>query len=491
MKSIITTLLLLLLSLSIFASDLTDRVDPEWQYVKSKKYLRITDCIIRDIDDDKRDEVVIASFSFSGKTVDVYDVNNNSLQLIVSFSVPQDTIFYDIGDIDNDSFYDIAMLTPQGLYYHSIARNRGLVTNYNIIKHIKSEIVAPQPELLTSVPMIVDFNNDGKNELVVENVRSIEIYRTADFKMLSSINLETVLEFSIIPGEFYPHYIFYTLPIILIKDIDNDGNKEILTKFPRNMNIFSHNGKMTDWKHARKIKVDKDNVYFLSDSFVKFSFPVIEDIDNNGMSEIIISTANLDMPRIRFEAEGDIYHLDKRFNNEKRHKITIKGIPVNLPAFFNISDPVYKDLICPVVPFNLVSIFSIISGSGGIKVPFYHYKQTVEGYSSKADKIFSIEFRIENVMSFVEELPLDQYEAGKLPDFYYFSHNQPNKQSYIEYYYHNENRNRYENDIIATLNTEDYKPYLPATLKIGNFTSHKRKDVVFILHSSFYILTRK
>lgn len=464
----------------------------EWVVLKSKEYLRITDSFVRDIDNDGISEIIIASFSYSGKKVDIYKIVKNELLLIDEINVPKRTIFYDVGDIDNDKITDIVFLASDGLYYKSINLTKdNPKIKFNYISTIFSEIVVPQPELLKSVPMIIDLNEDGLNDLIIENIRAIEIFDTKNFTKLASINLETILEFALIPGQFYPHYIFYTLPIIQIKDLDNDNKKEIITKFPRSINIFGMNKGLTNWELKRKIFIGKDNVYFLSNSFVKFSFPVITDIDNDGIKEIIISSANLDMPRIKFEAVGDVYYFSKwDFNINESKQIVIKGIPLNLPYFFNISNGKYKDFICPSIPFNLVTIFSILSGRGNVNVPFMYYQQDKERFDVKnPKKLFEIPFRIEHITSFVEELPFDQYKENSYPDFYYFIHNPKEKTTDIIYYYYD--KGKYQSEIIKTLSTPDYTPELPGALKLGKFRNESKKDVLFIIHKRFFVVKRK
>lgn len=468
--------------------------DDQWNVSSSLRYYRITDSIIRDIDNDGLDEIIVSSFGGRVKYVDVYKVKNGELGRIERMKVPDDTIFFDVGDIDNDKACDVVFLSPDGLYYHRISSSynpANVYKNYTHIPHVRSEIVVSQPELLTNAPMVIDLDGDGTNELIVENVRAIEIYKTGTFVKTASIDLETILEFSIIPGEFYPHYIFYTLPIILVTDMDNDGKKEILTKFPRSLNIYSFSD-LSNWYLMDRISMSKDNVYFLSDSFVKFSFPVIDDLDSDNIKEMIISTANLDIPKIRFEAVGDIYYFDK--SNIKRYEkpIVLKGIPMNLPAFFPISDSKNKDLICPAMPFNLYSVFSILSGHGDIKVPFLHLVQEKKGeFKIKNKKLFEIPFKIENIMSFVEELPFDQYEKGTFPDFYYFRHDIKNKKVDIDFYYYNTSKKSYREKTIASLEVPTYTPELPANLKTGYFTNTKKKDVVFIIHTNLFVISRK
>lgn len=463
----------------------------EWIVIKSKDYLRITDSFARDIDNDGRDELIIASFSFSEKKIEIYKIENEKLIIIDEISVPKKTIYYDIGDINNDKLMDIVFLASDGLYYRNINFSKNSNVKFNHIQTIYSEIIVPQPELLKSVSMVIDLNGDNKNELVIENVTSIEIFETNNFTRVASINLETILEFALVPGQFYPHYIFYTLPIIQIKDLDNDKKKEIITKFPNSINIFGINKNINEWELKRKIYIGKDNVYFLSNSFVKFSFPVITDINNDGIKEMILSSANLDIPRIRFEAIGDVYYFDKwNFNINKNKQIAIKGIPLNLPYFFNISNDKYKDFICPSIPFNLFTIFGILSGSGNIYVPFFYYEQDKEKFDTKnPKKLFEIPFRIEHITSFVEGLPFDQYQDRTFPDFYYFLHNIKEKTVDIIYYYYH--KNKYISEVIRTISTPDYSPELPGTLKIAKFSKNLKKDIFFVIHKRFFVIKRK
>lgn len=485
MKTAIYLFVLFLITLTAQAED--------WQIDKSRNFHRITDSIVRDINNDGRDEIIISSFEGYAKFIDVYMVRKGKLVQLDKIRVPRNTIFFDAGDIDNDRICDIVFLTPDGLYYHNIStvyKEYSSQKNFKLIPHIRSEIVVPQPELLTNAPMVIDLDGNGTNELIVENIRAIEIYETGTFSKTASLNLETILEFSIIPGEFYPHYIFYTLPIILVTDMNNDGRKEIITKFPKSMNIYSHTD-LTKWYLMDRIYVGKDNVYFLSDSFVKFSFPVIDDLDSDMVKEMIISTANLDIPKIRFEAVGDIYYFDKYHIKKYENPIVLKGIPMNLPAFFAISDKKNKDLICPALPFNLYSIFSILSGHGDIKVPFLYLVQEEKGeFKIKDKKLFEIPFKIENIMSFVEELPFDQYQEGHFPDFYYFRHDIKNKKVDIDFYYYDESKRSYKDTTISRLDVPTYTPELPANLKTGYFTGGKRKDILFIIHTNFFIISR-
>lgn len=477
--------LLIFVSLNVFSQ--------KWDLSSSKEYLRITDCIIEDIDNDSIEEIIISSFSYDGKYVDVYKSINGSLKQIDSIKVPYYTVFFDVGDIDNNGRYDIVFLTSEGLQYREIVFDMSARPNIlKNIKNVKSEIMVPQPELLTDVNMVVDLDGDGKNELIIQNIRAVEIYETNNFTQLASIKLKTVLEYALIPGQFYPHYIFYTLPIIQVKDLDNDKKMEIITKFPSSINIYGQKS-LKNWEIKNRMYVGKDNVYFLSNAYVKFAFPVITDIDNDKIKEIVISSANLNLPRLKFEAIGDVYYFKKKeFAINKNKQIVVKGIPLNLPYFFNISDPKYKDFILPVIPFNIISVFGLLSGAGSIKVPFLYFKQDKDTIDTKRpDKLFDIEVRLENITSFVEELPLDQSAAGEFPDFYYFVHDFKEKTVDILHYYYNEDKEKYYSYAAKTISIPNYRSDLPATMKLGKFTDHKKKDVLYFTHKNLYLLTRK
>ncbi|OHD17310.1 MAG: hypothetical protein A2Y34_03890 [Spirochaetes bacterium GWC1_27_15] len=478
-KKIISIVFLIFLNLNIFSVN--------WNVYTSNNYLRLSDSVVRDIDKDGIDEIIVSSFTFSGKFIDVYKIDNGNLKVIDKLKVPERTIFFDVGDLDNDGSTDIVFLTSNGLYYRNITENKPL----RVINSIFSEIVVAQPELLKSVTMIIDLNGDGKNELIIENVRAIEIYETASFTKKGSINLETVLEFSMVPGQFYPQYIFYTLPIILVDDLDNDNKKEIITKFPHSVNIYGQT-KNNGWYLKSILKMKQDNVYFLSNSFVKFSFPVISDIDNDKIKEIVVSSANLDLPRIRFEAVGDLFYLDNNvYKPNKNKQIVIKGIPLNLPYFITLNNQKYKDFLCPVIPFNLISIFGLLSGGGTINVPFMYYEQKEEKFDMIwGKKMFEIPFRIENITSFVEALPFDTFKEGEFPDFYYFIHNFKYKNADILYYYYDQVKKSYQQQVIQTLSLPYYTPELPATLKLGKFSKNSKKDVLFIIHRNFYVIAR-
>ena len=318
----------------------------DWNLLKSGDYTRITNSIVRDLDGDGIEEVIISQFAQKeGKFVEIHKIENNKIVMLDKISVPEYTIFFDVGDLDNDGATDILFLTSDGVYYRPLnISTKKIHFTLKKIDYIKSEIVVTQPEILTSVDMIIDLDGDNKNELIFANIRNIEIYETNNFTLIDKIPIHTFLEFALIPGQFYPHYIYYTLPIILVTDIDADNIKEIIAKFPRSINVFSFVNK--DWKLKLKVDMAKDNVYFLSNSFVKFTFPVITDMDNDNIKEIVVSSANLDMPRIRFEAIGDLYFMDKgNFSINKNKQIVIKGIPINLPYFLNVGDDKYKDFI--------------------------------------------------------------------------------------------------------------------------------------------------
>lgn len=464
----------------------------DWSLLKSGDYTRITNSIVRDLDGDGIDEVIISQFTQKeGKFVEIHKIENTKIVLLDKISVPEYTIFFDVGDLDNDGATEILFLTSDGVYYRPLnISTKKIHFTLKKIDYIKSEIVVTQPEILTSVDMIIDLDGDNKNELIFANIRNIEIYETNNFSLIDKIPIHTFLEFALIPGQFYPHYIYYTLPIILVTDIDADNIKEIIAKFPRSINVFSYVNK--DWKLKLKVDMAKDNVYFLSNSFVKFTFPIITDMDSDNIKEIVVSSANLDMPRIRFEAIGDLYFMDKgNFSINKNKQIVIKGIPINLPYFLNVGDDKYKDFIIPSVPFNLVSIFQLLSGGGGIDVPFTFYEQTEERFENrKGKKLFDIPFRIENMMSFIEELPFDQYKDRSYPDFYYFLHDKKNKTVDILYYTYVESKLRYSSEVIKNFDIPGYRADLPANLKLGKFSKNQKKDVLFIIHKTFYILKR-
>ena len=474
--------LIFIFTLSIFSTN-----SEEWKFFKSADYVRISDTIIKDLDGDGIDEITISYYDYNGKKVDVYKIENSELKLIDRINVPPSTIYFDVGDINNDKKAEIVFLASDGLYFRTIGENKQLTC----IPSIFSEIVVSQPQLLKSVNLVMDLEGKGKNQLVIQNIKAIEIYETTNFSKLSSINLETFLEFSMVPGQFYPQYIFYTFPMTFITDIDGDGKKEIITKFPSSINIYAQQS-LNKWYRKSVIKISKDNIYFLINSFVKFTFPVISNINNDNKKEIIVSSAHLDIPKLRFEALGDIYYEKNRdYVNDTAKQIVVKGVPLNLPVFLNISSKEYKDFIIPVIPFNIFTIFSILSGSGTIDVPFLYYQQTSNGFDTKKSrKLFEIPFRMENIVAFIEELPIDHYQDGEFPDFYYFSNNRKERKTDIIQYSLDDKKNSYKNETIIKL---DYVVNWGETsvLKLGTFSKSKKKEVAYITGHHIFLITRK
>lgn len=463
----------------------------EWKSSKSKNFLRITDCIIQDIDNDGIDEVITSSYSNTGKYIEVFKYTKNKIVQIDRVHVPYYTVFFDVGDIDNDGKQDIVCLSSDGVYYRNITKSlSSKPIKFKVIRSVTSQLIVPQPELLLSVKLVMDMDGDNINELVIQNVREVQIYETKHFTKIAAVSLKTFLEFGLIPGQFYPHYIFYTFPMIYISDMDNDKKLEIITKFPRSVNIYAQVGNLKHWTLKRVINIGEDNVYFLSNSFVKFSFPVITDLDNDNINEVMISSANLDLPHIRFEAIGDLYYFDKgSFKFNKNKKIKIKGIPLNMPVFYNISNSKYRDMILPVVPFNLVSLFGLLSGNGVIKIPFMYYKQTKDKFDMKhPKKLFELPFHIENMTSFIEELPFDQAEPGKFPDFFYFTSDHKKKKVNILRYHWVEKK--YVIDVLEELSPPSNIYGLPSTLKLGNFSNEIGKEVLFYTYKNFYIVSK-
>ena len=108
----------------------------------------------------------------------------------------------------------------------------------------------------------------------------------------------------------------------------------------------------------------------------------------------------------------------------------------------------------------------------------------------KGKKLFEIPFRIENISSFVEELPFDDFKKGEFPDFYYFLHNHKQKTADITHYYYDNQKKSYQNINITTLSLKNYTPELPTTLKLGNFSLHIKKDILFITHRNLYLISR-
>ncbi len=459
----------------------------EWKIFKSRDYVRISDPVIKDLDNDGIDEVAISYYDYDGKKVDVYKIVNGELKLLDSVRVPKGVIYFDVGDLNNDKKADVVFLASDGLYFKTIGEAKPL----NRVSTITSEIVVSQPQLLKSVNLIMDLDSDGKNELVIQNIKAIEIYETLNYTKLSSVNLETFLEFSMVPGQFYPQYIFYTFPMTFITDIDGDGKSEIITKFPNSINIYAQNS-LKSWHLKSVIKISRDNIYFLINSFVKFTFPVISDINNDNKKEIIVSSAHLDIPKIRFEALGDIYYNNNdSYINDTEKQIVIKGVPLNLPYFLNISNKEYKDFIIPAIPFNIFTIFSILSGSGIINVPFLYYQQTNSSFDvKKGKKLFEIPFRMENIVSFIEGLPLDHYKDGEFPDFYYFTNNKKDKKTDIIQYAFDAKKNNYTEEVILKLNyiTSNNET---SVLKLGNFSKNVKKDLLYVTGHNIFLITRK
>ena len=60
----------------------------------------------------------------------------------------------------------------------------------------------------------------------------------------------------------------------------------------------------------------------------------------------------------------------------------------------------------------------------------------------------------------------------------------------IEYYSYSTEKRDYATKTIQTINLENYTSELPASLKIAYLSGNRKKDVVFILHDRFYIITR-
>ena len=97
-----------------------------WIVSKTKNYSRITDSIIEDIDFDQNEEIIISYYGHGKKGIDIYKVIDGKLVLLDSETVPYYTVFFDVGDIDNDGKIDILFLASDGIYYRNISTKLGI-----------------------------------------------------------------------------------------------------------------------------------------------------------------------------------------------------------------------------------------------------------------------------------------------------------------------------------------------------------------------------
>ncbi|MHA1347815.1 MAG: hypothetical protein ACTSVO_02325 [Candidatus Heimdallarchaeaceae archaeon] len=213
--------------------------------------------IFHDLDDDGDKEFITIrrdGYIFS-LTSDGNNITNWPMQV-------NDSIVYNqpvIEDINYDNKLDIIVCTDKGMVY-AWNQNGTLVDNFprNL------SLFYPEEEEIRTMPIVDDFDNDGK----------IELFAASTVRQIYGISLDPYTNKTwnaeVLTNVYYIQGIAY--------DLDNDGKKEVIQHTSYGINVFS-------------VGLELEEVFSYSSGGNFYGTPAVADIDGDNYPEIIITNS--------------------------------------------------------------------------------------------------------------------------------------------------------------------------------------------------------
>ncbi len=213
--------------------------------------------IFHDINDDGDKEFIIVrtdGYIFS-LTSEGNNITNWPMQVNDSIVFNQPVV----EDINYDNEFDIIVCTDRGMIY-AWNQNGTLVDNFprNL------SLFYPEDEEIRTMPIVDDFDNDGKMELFAASTSSF-IYGIS----LDPYTNKT-WDAPILANVYYIQGIAY--------DLDNDGKKEVIQQSSYGINVFS-------------VGSELEEVFSFYSEANFYGTPAVADIDGDNFPEIIISNS--------------------------------------------------------------------------------------------------------------------------------------------------------------------------------------------------------
>lgn len=198
----------------------------------------------------------------------------------------------DVGDIDGDGIPDLIIACNTLLYFYKGISTFPYFTTTNRIKYIHSswtrikdvnnrfDIISSEFTDHVFDVKIVDFNKDGKNDILTIGKEDITGLRQRIFINKGGMWGENIHKDLIIKLPEYISQKTFETKDLIITDLDNDGDNDIIG--------LGHDGKFLNWCiyiYKQNTISNYDVVYLASKSYIA-SRLIYQDFNNDGIKDI-------------------------------------------------------------------------------------------------------------------------------------------------------------------------------------------------------------
>ncbi len=207
-----------------------------------------------------------------------------------------DEIVFDIGDLDGDTFPDLAFLKSDGIYIRKNDGNR-FSEKLTFFQSIQSALILPDPCRINRFRFIRDMNGDGVPEIVIPQTNQLAVFSKDTFKGYEEKYLLWITPKLTLSGDSNPFAFSVQLPAFHLKDFNGDGIKDFLIQLDDRLDVYiQHPSKETgpevglippDLRYrmaARNINPPVLNQ--MADPFVTIE---LEDLNNDGYVDILLT----------------------------------------------------------------------------------------------------------------------------------------------------------------------------------------------------------
>ncbi len=316
------------------------------------------------------------------------------------FEIDEHAIVYCISDVDSKPGKEIVFFTSAGIYYYAAEQGKYDATAKRLIK-TNSIFKLPDSSFLEYYDFARDINEDGIDEMIVPHFEQFVIYSRGDQGTYNQhATLDVGIQTTILGGREVSRYIVtsYGIPNLVVADYNNDKKPDLIFIQERQLTVFFQTAPLVFPREAavvRELGEKLSQTYslqirnlniFKRDRFQdKTGINVLEDLNNDGLMDVIIETFSLTESVFNpkktlkiFFGRPDTTTPSKGalFLQQPDNTIVTTGFP-GRNMILDLNDDRFKEIIIPSVELGFWKVIKILlSGQADVDVFVYNCSGT-------------------------------------------------------------------------------------------------------------------
>lgn len=211
---------------------------------------------------------------------------------VVEVEIPQRFTLFDFGNLPGQPGEVVIMVSRNTAEYYRY-ENKTIEGPLPLLNFSNQLIQISDPDQLLYYDFLYDWNNDGKNEIMIYQIGDADLFYFQDGKWIkTTIDLPmSARYFSITPlRRIFPHSelsVHYSTPNMFISDREGDGKSELFVIEDENIWIFRQNEKgIYEQKPSIKLKMNLTDPKEQARRRDQLTLTIV-DIDDDGKADLI------------------------------------------------------------------------------------------------------------------------------------------------------------------------------------------------------------